>query len=341
MQITTVQIIGAVVQVLLIVALLVVICVRSWPLLIGAVGVGVILVVLACLKVANDDKNAAANEDSEGGDNLQFRFAAHKEHVTPPANHSTPVPPPPIHTPFTAAAADGHDPYSLEHVRQTRLSLEGVFVEDTQDTQAAATAENSVSGTKKNSVDSFLDTTTPTSTTMATQFPSRYTLTREVGGLTMPKVTPLQETRGVPGAPRTGTFRTAHYGWMDVSNNPTGSNWHNGQAHEGTPPYPHIPPNRYAPQIMSPFLQQSYNTTPEHLQDQERQLRWANQSAQRVYGAPRASTSYLRSMALVDVDRPDPNLVPVTPGPRKFNVNQQYRMDGKSPWATQSYLYKD
>jgi hypothetical protein len=99
-------------------------------------------------------------------------------------------------------------------------------------------------------------------------------------------------------------------------------------------------PTPHNPQPMSPFLRQSYQTTPEMLEEQIRQRRWQAQSAMPTYGVPLASQQYLVSMQTQDVYRPDPNLIPVnhTNGYPPLNTNQRNRIQRTSAWGSRAYL---
>ena len=88
----------------------------------------------------------------------------------------------------------------------------------------------------------------------------------------------------------------------------------------------------------SPFAQQVFDRTPVDVENENRRLRWTNQSAPRVYGVPLASQKYLMGIQQTDVLPPDPGLVPVNPGPRRRDLD---RMRPKlSAWTSKSYLHK-
>ena len=112
------------------------------------------------------------------------------------------------------------------------------------------------------------------------------------------------------------------------------------QSSSSSSPMPSPTPQN--PMPISPYLAQSYQTTPEMLEAQVRQRRWQAQSAMPTYGIPMASQQYLVSMQTQDVYRPDPNLIPVnhTSGYPPLHANQQRRIQQTSPWASRSYLTK-
>ncbi len=92
-------------------------------------------------------------------------------------------------------------------------------------------------------------------------------------------------------------------------------------------------------QMVSPYMRQSLATTPDHLANIERQIRWTAQSAPRMHGSvPLASQQVLMQLGRSDVNRPDPNLIPVNPGPRKRDIAMF--APKLSAWSTASYLHK-
>jgi len=336
------QVIGYSVQVLLILALLVALSIRSWPFLIAIVFMGLVALGLACVRTANtNSKKHSAAEQSNMAAEAPELDSGERNLDEVHEEYGTYAPPPPI------------DIDSLDNVRQVSLALEGKEVAEPSKHSSKPTTMNQI---HRASLSSAMDARAnfhraSLSSAMEGQPTSnRYHQEAEFGGSRLyaeylaqeqTKPRPRYEQR----APQPNTFVGMGHGppsrfqGMGPPRNQHNTRYNRAQlAHQQDPdeyePYAHTNVRQYT----SPFAKASMMTTPDDLERKNRELRWMYQSAPHMNGLPFASRHVLNQLGRADWDKPDPNLVPVNP--RARNQTPSIMRPKMSPWATASYLHR-
>lgn len=325
------QVIGYSVQVLLILALLVALSVRSWPFLIAIVFMGLIALALACMRAANNKPPLADVSTRPAPEMTSGHRILNDEH----GDYGSTVPDPPL------------DVDSLDHVRPVSLALEG----KARIQSSNFNSRSQPTPTFRSLTPSGRSMAQPSSEAVNTSHPSRAGLDRRRAPLMAAAHTP-QVARNPYSYHQANEFagselyarhlaktrrrtvssdRPAHYPGSEAGKaySPEKHGLFNDYARPST---------GYVRQYTSPHTQAALGTTPWDLEAHHRETRWLHQTAQPMHDLPFASRHLMAQFGVNDWQKPDPNLVPVNPQSRSRVPTIMKQK--KSPWATKSYLYR-
>jgi hypothetical protein len=296
------QVIGYSVQVLLILALLVALSVKSWPFLIAIVFMGLLALALACMRAANNVSKQVSTQQDEYHPELT---SGHR--VLNDTHDDIPVPGPPL------------DIDSLDHVRQVSLALEGKAPISEHRSMPQSAKLDRRQAPLMAAVHAAKEARSPYSYHQSAGFAGSDLYAQY---LATTRVTQPEQAAHYPGAEAGRAYSPEKHGLF-----------HAPQTNEYA-----RPPTGYVRQYTSPLTQTALGTTPHDLESRHREERWLRQTAQPMHGLPYASSQLLNQFGVNDWQKPDPNLVPVNPRSRSY-VPKVLRPK-TSPWATKSYLYR-
>jgi hypothetical protein len=338
------QVIGYSVQVLLIVALLVALSIRSWPFLIAIVFMGMIALALACVRASNTKSTTLIQTSNFAATTTQELTSGHREldETHDDYNSIDIMPDPP------------QDIDSLDNVRPVNLALQGKEVMSQSNRRQLSNMDQSASqsdsrlNTRRaplmSAVHSKQEKRNPFAYHQPNEFSGSKLYATHMANMRQEAPERAAHFSGMEAGQRYSPEKHAYYQLhkqqtqLDTPREDP-SQLHNtvftnlGQSNEYGRTHP-----GYVRQYTSPYAKSAYTTTPADLEAQNREMRWTHQSAQNMYGMPFASHKLLTQLGVSNWSKPDPNLVPVNPTSRS-RVPDIMRPK-LSPWATASYLHR-
>lgn len=356
------QVIGYSVQVLLILALLVALSIRSWPFLIAIVFMGLIALALACVRTSNTKQvnitqpaqNEVANFATLTNPELT---SGHREleetHGDYGSADMAPGPPPDID--------------SLDNVRPVNLALQGKEVSS----QPARTKLSHMNPSNPHGQEPSFEgrpnlNRAPLMAAMHSKREKRSPFafhqsagfagsTLYAAYLASTRQEAPEQAAHFPGAEAGQRYLPEKHAFYQQHKTRTQPQSFQALHPSQPPSSPHslhnaaiansVEPNEYGRahagyvrQYTSPYAQTAIMTTPDELEARHREVRWTYQSAQPMNGMPFASRRLLNQLGVENWRKPDPNLVPVNPRSRHHVPN--ILRPKQSAWATASYLHR-